>query len=59
MKVKKRNVDTNRGYISKPKARVGYKLDSYYCECGCKKGYWKYVKRRRLKNWHLFYEMAN
>lgn len=42
-------VDTTRGYVTKPKARAGYKIESYYCECGCKKGYYHYVKRVRAK----------
>lgn len=37
-------VDTTRGYIKKPKPQKGYKLETYYCECGCKKFYWHYVK---------------
>lgn len=39
-----KKVDETRGYISKPKPRKGYRLERYYCECGCKKGYWRYRK---------------
>lgn len=45
---KQRKVDLARGYISKPKARKGYRITSYYCECGCKKSYYKYTKARML-----------
>jgi hypothetical protein len=38
------SVNTERGYIKKPKEKKGYILERYYCECGCKKGYWHYVK---------------
>jgi len=41
---KQRIIDTSRGYTRKPKPAEGYKVESYYCECGCKKGYWHYVK---------------
>jgi hypothetical protein len=44
-KRKQRKVDTEMGYISKPKLRAGYKLENEYCECGCKKSYWRYKKR--------------
>ena len=37
-------VDTSKGYIKKPKLIKGYTIQSYYCECGCKKGYYRYVK---------------
>jgi hypothetical protein len=33
-----------RGYVTKPRAITGYKIERYYCECGCKSGYWHYVK---------------
>lgn len=42
-------VDTTRGYITKPKRRKGYTRESYYCECGCKKGYWHYVPIKPVK----------
>ncbi len=32
------------GYEKKPRPIEGYKIESYYCECGCKKGYYHYVK---------------
>jgi hypothetical protein len=38
-------VDLERGYIRKPKTVRGYKIERYYCECGCKKGYWHYIKK--------------
>lgn len=37
-------VDTERGYIRKPIEREGYEIVSEYCECGCKKSYYYYVK---------------
>lgn len=36
--------NTEIGYIKKPKPQKGYKLEQYYCECGCKSMYWHYVK---------------
>lgn len=45
--------NTDKGYISKPKAKKGYKIESHYCECGCKKAYYHYVKvttKRVAKN---------
>lgn len=40
-------VDTTIGYIKKLKRVKGYSIESYYCECGCKKGYYRYVKIKR------------
>ena len=37
-------VDPAKGYLRKPKDRDGYKIESYYCECGCKRTYWHYIK---------------
>ena len=44
-------VDTERGYVRRPKERAGYKIEGYYCECGCKKSYWRYVliKKEKIK----------
>lgn len=44
--MKKPNLD--QGYIRKPKPIPGFKLETYYCECGCKKSYWHYVKKGRV-----------
>jgi hypothetical protein len=40
-----KEVDTSQGYINKPKEREGYTIERFYCECGCKQGYWHYVKK--------------
>jgi hypothetical protein len=45
-----KKIDTDRGYIRKPKPMEGYVIDSYYCECGCKKSYWRYVKEKPKRN---------
>ena len=39
-----KKIDTNQGYINKPKEIEGYTIERFYCECGCKTGYWHYVK---------------
>lgn len=44
-----KTVNIDRGYVSKPKPINGYRVESYYCECGCKKGYWHYVKIKKSK----------
>lgn len=36
--------NTDRGYITKPKPVKGYTVTYESCECGCKSGYWYYVK---------------
>lgn len=41
---KPKKVNLDRGYIRKPKPVDGYNIERYYCECGCKGGYWRYVK---------------
>lgn len=46
----KSKVDTTKGYVNKPKPIGGYTVERYYCECGCKSGYWHYVKVKRRKN---------
>ncbi len=37
-------VNTSVGRIRKPKLKIGYTIERESCECGCKKGYWYYVK---------------
>ncbi|MFA6572256.1 MAG: hypothetical protein WCT77_13600 [Bacteroidota bacterium] len=48
-------VDTDKGYLRKPKEKEGYSIESYYCECGCKKSYYHYVKINQIgmkkENW--------
>jgi hypothetical protein len=44
------SADTTKGYITKPKKIEGYKIERYYCECGCKSGYWHYVKIKKNKS---------
>ena len=39
-----KTVDVERGYYRKPKEAEGHSIKSYYCECGCKKSYYRYVK---------------
>jgi hypothetical protein len=36
--------DLHRGYVIRPAEINGYKLEKYYCECGCKNFYWHYIK---------------
>ena len=42
-------VDLDRGFLKKPKPQKGYRLESGYCECGCKRSYWKYKKIEAMK----------
>lgn len=49
-KQKDTKVDLGKGYIEKPKPVEGYDIERYYCECGCKSGYWHYVKKVQLKH---------
>ena len=51
----KNKIDTTKGYVNKPKPVDGYSVERYYCECGCKSGYWHYVKLKNKKCLRHFY----
>jgi hypothetical protein len=42
--------DTSKGFTKRPKPQKGYKIERYYCECGCKKGYYHYVPKQTKKS---------
>lgn len=35
-------------HIKRPNHKKGFLIERYYCECGCKKWYWIYVKIDKL-----------
>lgn len=39
--------DLDKGFVKKPAQIKGYRIERYYCECGCKTGYWHYVKIKK------------
>lgn len=50
-------VNTDNGYETKPKDIPGYKRETYYCECGCKKSYWHYVKIKVARKNETYYKI--